>query len=1081
MKKLIFLAVILQSVFSCYRVSASTPEIRYVEEMPDVRHPQIGYWFVTPETLAGDAYLSQIEEYSRTTPYNLIFLTARNGVDFFDVEKMHPVLERLVHKADSLGIGIGLQVWDWDNKEYTERDCSRTIVETETKLDAAGAAVCTNRASNIRTVKPYRHELFRVYAFKKAGRGEYVPGTLHDITDSCVQTGTPDEFRIEINAGAEFAGYDVYAMSEIYYPCYCVYSGGIGQSFYRLMDAYSDIPFKGFALDEFAHMRVKPDWILKADKEKFTIRHYSLAMKTKYEDVYDRNLDEDLFRMRYSPQNDDTEKIKAVNCYMELMRKGPLESETAIVRYAKKVFGTDIFIGFHNTYHNDFANDEIWATGINWWSLPRDYGFSDEGTATGIQTGIGMSYVQNVMYNMFYNRDMDFFARKALTDLRYGIRTVYHAINDKGVWGVSVEEPEPAAKIAKVERMAALANQFNATYADARILVVAGMEALSNWYPDEANRGVYDINKSLRFQEKSREMWKAGYINALVPSDLIETGKLILNDDNKPMLNGYTFDAVVYLNPQYARPKALRFIADYADAGGKILVEGIPQMDFYANDLTGWWNEISDKVTAVGYSLENVGKLGVAANPYLNGNPCRDNSVVMTDYESLKNDVQTGFSITAGDNLFTGKYQGFVALKTDKDSHLSRFAAGMCSEVYCNGRPLFKLKNPADVLIVRDGDGFNITVVGSKSRNRLTYFPETWQYSDAAENGPVLKDASYPIGCAINSSYLDRDKTYRDMIVREFSSVTLENEMKLPFLLKDGVYDESAGKWNLTFDFSLADRMVNFAKENNLRVHGHTLVWFKKIPECLRKYDGKGREIWVSFLKEYISEVAGHYRGKVASWDVVNEALADDSPNLRGDSNDQTVKNKDLWFDNIGRDYISLAFRFAHEADPDALLFYNDYGTEWLGNKRAAMVSMVKQLISEGVPIDGIGLQMHTDICRKPEELEGRIRNIVRSIESVVDECGLMVHVSEIDVKLCTEKETADYSDAGNLQRRLEAQRKVYKAVAEKLKSCPEKKVFGMTLWGVADTGSYGQRYKTLLFDSGYGKKPAYYGILETF
>ena len=305
MRKLIFLAVIIQSLFFCCRVKAYTPEIRYVDEIPNVRHPRIGYWFITPETLAGDAYLSQIEEYSRITPYDLIFLTARDGVDFFDVEKMHPVLERLVHKADSLGIGIGLQVWDWDNKEYTERDCSRTIVETEVKLDTAGAAICINRAINIRSVKPYKQKLFRVYAFKKAGKGEYIPGTLHDITDSCIQTGTPDEFRIEINAGSDFAGYDVYAMSEIYYPCYCVYSGGIGQSFYRLMDAYSDIPFKGFALDEFAHMRVKPDWILKADKEEFTIRHYSLAMKTKYEDLYDRNLDEDLFRMRYSPQNDD--------------------------------------------------------------------------------------------------------------------------------------------------------------------------------------------------------------------------------------------------------------------------------------------------------------------------------------------------------------------------------------------------------------------------------------------------------------------------------------------------------------------------------------------------------------------------------------------------------------------------------------------------------------------------------------------------------------------------------------------------------------------------------------------------------
>lgn len=90
-----------------------------------------------------------------------------------------------------------------------------------------------------------------------------------------------------------------------------------------------------------------------------------------------------------------------------------------------------------------------------------------------------MSYLQNVMYNMFYNEDIDYFAEKALTDLRYGIRTIYHAFNDTHGWGVPLEAPELAKKISKVERMAKLANQVNATFADARILVVAGMEALS--------------------------------------------------------------------------------------------------------------------------------------------------------------------------------------------------------------------------------------------------------------------------------------------------------------------------------------------------------------------------------------------------------------------------------------------------------------------------------------------------------------------------------------------------------------------------------------------------------------------------
>lgn len=350
-------------------------------------------------------------------------------------------------------------------------------------------------------------------------------------------------------------------------------------------------------------------------------------------------------------------------------------------------------------------------------------------------------------------------------------------------------------------------------------------------------------------------------------------------------------------------------------------------------------------------------------------------------------------------------------------------------------------------------------------------------------DGQTLKDASYPIGCAINFGTLNSDKKYRDVITGEFSSITPGNEMKLTYILKNGVYDTETKEWSLTLDYSDADRIVNFAKANNIRVHGHTLVWFKKVPDCLLLYDDtsgerKNRDIWVRFLEKYISEVAGHFRGKVASWDVVNEALAD---NIGADMDWKKMRDTDKWFTNIGEDYIALSFRLTREADPDALLFYNDYGTEYLYYKRIAQQKMAQQMVEDGVPIDGIGLQTHTDITKDPEnELEGRIQNIEKTISSVVDACGLMVHVSEIDVKICAENQEIDYSDSDDQLRRFEYQTEVFKAVAEKLNSYPVEKVFGMTTWGIGDTGSYGQQYKTLLFDADYEKKPAYYGVLET-
>lgn len=701
-------------------VTGQVKEINYVGDLKNLRHPSIGYWFITPETLEGDAYLDQIEEYAKTTPYTMIFLTARNGVDFYDVETMHPVFERLVKKADSLNIGIGLQVWD--SHDYTEETCCRTIVETEVKLNEEGFAVCKNKPRDVRVAQPFKNRLFRAYAFKKCGTGVYEAGSLKEITHLCTQKGGNDEFQIEVNAGKEFAGYDTYIMSEVCYEWPCLYSDYTIDCYRRLLEAYSDIPFKGIGFDEFGHMRVQP--VFQKGTEGFSIRFYSLAMKEAYRDSYNRDLDDDLFQMRYSPENDDMEKIRAKNCYMDLMRHGPLRVENALARFAKNLYGSDVFIGLHNTFHNDFENDEIWATGINWWTIPRDYGFSDEITATAVQTGIGMANIQKVMYNMYYHRDMDHFANKALTDLRYGVRTIYHAINDKGRWGVSLEQPEAASLVMKVERMGKLLNHFDATYADARILVIAGMEALSNWYPDYENRGVFDIRENLNFQGKAREMWNAGYLNALVPSDLIENGLLILNNEGKPMMNGHIFDAVVFLNPQYAKLKTLDFIKRYVNKGGKLLLEGTAQKDFYGNDLQEWQEEVTAKSVAIGYSLENVARLGVQKNPYTNGIRCVDGAVVQTDYVSLKENTRTDFSIHIGNNVYTGKYQGAVALDVDEEVQIKRFACGAFDELFCNGKSILKIKSPSDIVLTTDKQGVKINIVGSQKKNKVLFYKE---------------------------------------------------------------------------------------------------------------------------------------------------------------------------------------------------------------------------------------------------------------------------------------------------------------------------------------------------------------------
>lgn len=147
-----------------------------------------------------------------------------------------------------------------------------------------------------------------------------------------------------------------------------------------------------------------------------------------------------------------------------------------------------------------------------------------------------------------------------------------------------------------------------------------------------------------------------------------------------------------------------------------MLVEGVGRKDFYANSQKEWYDEIAGKAVATNYSLSNVAKLGIPENIYKDGNRCVDGAVVLTDYASLKNDSRTDFSITIGGNVYTGKYQGVVALDVDEQGKVKRFTCGAFDELFRNGKSVLKIKSPADIVLTSDAQGAKITIVGSKKR-----------------------------------------------------------------------------------------------------------------------------------------------------------------------------------------------------------------------------------------------------------------------------------------------------------------------------------------------------------------------------
>lgn len=322
------------------------------------------------------------------------------------------------------------------------------------------------------------------------------------------------------------------------------------------------------------------------------------------------------------------------------------------------------------------------------------------------------------------------------------------------------------------------------------------------------------------------------------------------------------------------------------------------------------------------------------------------------------------------------------------------------------------------------------------------------------------------IGVALRTNRLD-SAGYASA-AREFNYVTHENEMKWDALERQpGV-----------FSFGNADRTIEFAEANGMQVKGHTLVWHSQLPSWVRELTT--RDAVLQAMERHIIEVVGRYRGRVQAWDVVNEAFTDgNSPRLRGsnleDVNDPNNGNGNNGPDSvfrrlIGEDYIDRAFTLANAADPDAVLFYNDFNAEGTSAKSDAIFNMVQGMLQRGVPIHGVGLQMHIN-----ENVDGQ-----RSAEQIAQNIarltglGLQVQITELDVSLC--------GNASIEQRRAEQRQRL----ADVTRVCMEQPLCSaITLWGVSDPDSWRDgacnegRSEPLLFDAAFQRKAAYFGVFD--
>ncbi|SEQ05071.1 endo-1,4-beta-xylanase [Hyunsoonleella jejuensis] len=315
---------------------------------------------------------------------------------------------------------------------------------------------------------------------------------------------------------------------------------------------------------------------------------------------------------------------------------------------------------------------------------------------------------------------------------------------------------------------------------------------------------------------------------------------------------------------------------------------------------------------------------------------------------------------------------------------------------------------------------------------------------------PALKDAAdkFSIGMAVKSNRLDG--SHGEILTREFNNLTAEFEMKMNIMYP------SQGN----YDFTAADAIVDYGIANNMDIHGHTLIWHTATPQWVENFSGTDEE-FETMIKDYITTVLTRYAGKVRSWDVVNEAVEDGTNQLRN-----TVFRR-----RMGDNYIEKCYQFARDADPNVLLFYNDYNITFDAGKQAAMFAIVDDLSSKSI-IDGVGAQMHI-AYNFPSAAQ--IQSVVNGAVSR----GLKMHFSELDIRANPNNDITSLTDA-----RATAQENKFREVVEIYNAIPEANKFALTVWGIRDNETWlidfwGQPDWPLLYDSNFNAKKAYRGFLD--
>lgn len=670
--------------------------------------PSIIYWKWDPSILEPGVLEAKAKDLLSRSSFDQIFI----GVHWMNRPVNDPELvakiEECCRLVQSSGRKMMLEL-DIRNeyagfiKEFP-KDCIYAFSYEETSLNDQGEAVI--EVENQMAYHYFEPSGFRgierilgSWCFETSG-GEIIPASRENVLPLTSFEVGDETTKITIKAGRGNAHKQVLVLPAFRQAIPDLFSPNLYVFYQELFDELAHIPLNGVGVDEWG-----VDVMIKLSDGEVVNDHltYSDSFAAKYHHLTGRSLQDDLILGKYFIQGDQTKSYEFVNDYSQVMRNTMVENETWFYNKGKEVYGPDAFIGAHPTWWGSASKLylEVLKNGLDWWEVPRDYAQTDEVIIYPIRFALARKWGGSVWYNMWYSlgtRRLETYFSESWRNIRYGGRTHYHGyecpnedvvlpLNGEGMLE-QIEETEEG-----IRRIRA----FQKSTPDSRILVVFGMEAVSNWMLNQpgAVRWTCSSPRLDRVLEMTQAIFEAGYLCDLVPSSEIANGSVRLEDGKLRYGSHHDYDALIFLFPEFVSESVWEFLKSYRAQGGKLAGVGSltrlnggrdvgAEFGAWQSGLATWWKDV-EEVQGVSLLVETLKKWQITGNAFEHGCVYKDGSVIFT----ADGDRNIGNSLKVREfihgHLVEFQGEDYLALELDETGRVKRYVSGKCKVLQVDG------------------------------------------------------------------------------------------------------------------------------------------------------------------------------------------------------------------------------------------------------------------------------------------------------------------------------------------------------------------------------------------------------------